>query len=52
LIQQSALDGRLAPAKQADEAGEIDFERLETAGIEFCRSNHCEPAKHSGVNEA
>src|SRR5580658_1029886 len=55
LVQQRALDGSLASAKQFGELVRAHLQRFDTAGIEaagFGLRMNAELAKHSGIDEA
>src|SRR5207302_6297366 len=50
LVQQRAFDGSLAAAEKGNEAGEIDFKRFQTSGIEC--GGHAQASEAARVNEA
>ena len=52
LIEQRALDGSLAAAKQRQEAVEIDFQRLDAGGVEVSRLRDAQTAEAAGIDEA
>ena len=52
LIQQRALDGRLAATKQREEAIEIRFQRLNAARLEPAGAGNAQASEAAGIDEA
>src|SRR5271156_6142959 len=52
LIQQRALDGRLAAPKHSEEAIEIRFQRLNAARIEASGAGNAQAPEAAGIDKA